>query len=315
MVSAERHHSESAVAGRGGEMSGYQQTILIIDDAKENIDILLSLLDDYDLLVAKSGQKALELAKSENVDLILLDIVMPGMDGFEVCRRLKNIPETREIPILFITAKTDEESIEKAFKTGGSDYVTKPFKPKELLARVRMQLKLRETQKALKYAAERDSLTGYYNRRKFFEEGEALFDRSNGSLYAVMCDIDRFKRINDTYGHAFGDTIIRYISETIAKGTKTDAILGRLGGEEFAILCLDESFENVRERIELLRKAIEISDHPFEHKNVKVSLSCGIAKKEEGDTLDTLLNRADKALYDAKDAGRNRVRFRISDES
>jgi len=291
----------------------HNQTILIIDDAKENIDVLLSLLDRYDLLVAKSGEKALELAAKEDIDLILLDIVMPGMDGFEVCRQLKNDPKTREIPILFITAKTDEESIEKAFKTGGSDYVTKPFKPKELLARVEMQLKLRETQKALKYAAERDSLTGYYNRRKFFKEGEELFERADDDLYAVMCDIDRFKRINDTYGHAFGDTIIRYIAGTTANGTKEDAVLGRLGGEEFAILCIDENLGNVEQRIESIRERIEASHHPFDSQDVRVSLSCGITKKRPGDTLDTLLNRADKALYDAKSAGRNRVRFRVSD--
>lgn len=301
-------------AERGAGMSESEQTILIIDDAKENIDILISLLDEYDLLVAKDGAKAIELAEKENVDLILLDIVMPGMDGFEVCRRLKNFPRTEEIPILFITAKTDEESIEKAFKTGGSDYVTKPFKPKELLARVKMQLKLRETQKALKYAAERDSLTGYYNRRKFFEEGEALFRQTGENLYAVMCDIDRFKRINDTYGHAFGDTIIRYISESIAKGSGDGAVLGRLGGEEFAILCVAEKSGDVYDRIEKVRKEIDASEHLFEGRKVKVSLSCGIAKKMAGDTLDTLLNRADKALYDAKDAGRNSVRFRIPDE-
>ncbi|MCK5687552.1 response regulator, partial [bacterium] len=147
-------------------------TILIVDDTKDNINILLSLLDDFDLLVALNGKKALSLIQKHDVDLILLDIMMPDMDGYEVCQKLKSQEETKDIPILFITAKTDEKSIEKAFESGGMDFVTKPFKPKELLARVKIQLELRKTLKALEFAATRDSMTGIYNRREFFIRGK-----------------------------------------------------------------------------------------------------------------------------------------------
>ncbi len=118
------------------------QTILVVDDTISNLDVICNLLEDYDILTATSGIDALEILEDENVDLIILDIMMPEMDGFEVCKRLRDAKKTRDIPILFITASTDEDSIEKAYEVGGTDYITKPFKPKELLAKVAMQLDL-----------------------------------------------------------------------------------------------------------------------------------------------------------------------------
>jgi CheY-like chemotaxis protein len=122
-----------------------EKTILVVDDAEANVDILLAILKYYDVIPSTSGEDALALVKEEKVDLILLDILMPGMDGLEVCRRLKADPATMDIPVIFITVKNDEKSIEEAYESGGVDYVTKPFKPVELLARVRTQLTLRET--------------------------------------------------------------------------------------------------------------------------------------------------------------------------
>ncbi|MDF1881221.1 response regulator, partial [Sulfurimonas sp. MAG313] len=138
-------------------------TILIVDDTKENINILLSLLKDYDVVVALNGKKALQMAVKNEIDLILLDIVMPEMDGYEVCEAFKTNENTKSIPVLFITANSDDVSIEKAFSMGGVDYVTKPFKPVELLARVKTHLQLSQTLKKLEDLATKDYLTGIYN--------------------------------------------------------------------------------------------------------------------------------------------------------
>lgn len=284
-----------------------EATILIVDDTKDNISILLSLLSDFDILVALNGKKALSLVEKNDIDLILLDIMMPEMDGYEVCRILKSQSKTKDIPILFITAKTDEDSIEKAFESGCMDYVTKPFKPKELLARVKIQLKLRETLKALEFAASRDPLTGIYNRRKFFEDGQKKFAAHLDNFFAIMIDIDNFKNINDTHGHAFGDLVIKSVVKIIAENIKASSIVGRLGGDEFAILS---SSESVKQCIEEIRERVQRTEHKHGKQIVTVSMSSGIAKKETGDTIDTLLNRADQALYEAKGSGRNKTCFR-----
>ncbi len=285
-------------------------TILIVDDTKENINILLSLLDDYDLLVALNGKKALKLVDKNKIDLILLDIMMPGMDGYEVCKILKSNSDTKDIPILFITAKTDEDSIEKAYDVGGVDYVTKPFKPKELTSRIKTHLNLCSMLKSLEFLATRDFMTGIYNRRKFFELGNELFDKSD-SLFAVMMDIDKFKLINDNYGHPFGDIVIKSITKTISQNLSDGSIFGRLGGEEFAILCEADSMEAVKQKIEKIRKSIEKSEEKYKNTIVKFTISNGIAKKHRNDdTIDKLLKRADEALYEAKGTGRNRVCFR-----
>jgi len=169
-----------------------QETILIVDDTESNIDILLELLSEYDLAVATDGLSAIEIANNEDIDLILLDIIMPEMDGYDVCNSLKLSAKTKDIPIIFITAKTDENSIEKAYDIGGIDYVTKPFKPKELLARVKRELKLTFLIHNLNYLASHDPMTGIYNRRKFFELATKLFKTST-ELFVVMIDIDKFK--------------------------------------------------------------------------------------------------------------------------
>ena len=294
----------------GGRTVNEKQTILAVDDTKENIHMLIGLLGhDYNIMAARSGNAALEIVNEEKIDLILLDIMMPEMDGYEVCEILKSQTATKDIPILFITAKTDEDSIEKAYDVGGVDYVTKPFKPKELLARIQTHLQLSQTLHALEYMATRDSMTGIYNRRKFFELGQILFGQTE-NLFAVMIDIDKFKNINDVYGHPFGDIVIRSLTQTISSIIPDEAVFGRLGGEEFTILLEDGSLDEVKEKAEEMRVAIENLENMYEEHVVKFTISNGIAQKYPSDTIDTLLKRADEALYDAKGTGRNKVCFR-----
>lgn len=290
-----------------------RSTILIVDDTETNIDILLELLgDEYDLLVALDGAGALEIAMQEKIDLILLDIMMPVMDGYEVCKILKSRKETENIPVVFITAKVDEDSIEKAYEIGGIDYISKPFKPRELLARIKTQLELRRLVSHLQFISSYDEMTGIYNRRKFFELALNAFDISKKNLFAIMIDIDKFKAINDTYGHSVGDRVIKAVTDVISQSIHKDTIFGRIGGEEFAIVCYGESQEQILSRIDRLRESVEaleiISD---DGSKIHCTISEGVSQASETTaTLDELLKEADNALYEAKGGGRNRVIFR-----
>ncbi len=294
-------------------MSNDLKTILIVDDTETNIDILLELLsNEYDVLVALDGKSALNIVEEERVDLILLDIMMPEMDGYEVCQILKERDETRDIPIIFITAKVDEDSIEKAYDTGGDDYVAKPFKPRELLARVKMQLKINSLISDLKFIASYDAMTGIYNRREFFKRASQKFTDSKENMCAIMMDIDKFKNVNDSYGHAVGDKVIKSVVNTVSENIFSEGIFGRIGGEEFAIVCNSYSIDIIIEKIEEIRKLIEDSEVLADDGSViKFTISNGVSKVDNSiNSLDALLKKADKALYEAKGKGRNRVIFR-----
>lgn len=288
------------------------KTILIIDDTTTNLDILVELLDAYDVIDAISGKDALEIVGEEKIDLILLDIMMPEMDGYEVCRRIKENKKTKDIPVIFITAKTDEDSIEKAFNVGGIDYVSKPFKPKELLARVKTHLEFRVLIENLEFLSSHDTMTGIYNRRKFFELAIQKFNNEKENLYAVMIDIDKFKDINDSYGHDVGDKVIKLLATTIKDNISESSVFGRLGGEEFGLICNSQSIDTVKQSIESLRELIESQEIlSEENKPIGYTISSGISKmSSEIKNIDQLLKKADVALYEAKGTGRNKVIFR-----
>jgi len=287
-----------------------KSTILIVDDTETNIDILLDLLGEYDVAVATDGQGAIDIVNEDDIDLVLLDIMMPDMDGYDVCKELKK--NNKNIPIIFITARSDEDSIEKAYDIGGDDYIIKPFKPRELIARVKTQLKLKELIHHLDYIGSYDQMTGIYNRRKFFKLAHEKFNSGVGGLYAIMIDIDNFKQVNDNYGHATGDEVIKKVTKTIAEFIPSSAIFGRLGGEEFAIVVNSPSHNDIKEKIEEVRKLIENLEVKSDDGDIiKFTISEGVSKSTiETKNLDELLKEADKALYEAKGSGRNRVIFR-----
>jgi two-component system, glycerol uptake and utilization response regulator len=290
-----------------------KKTILIVDDTETNIDILLELLgNEYDILVALDGKSAFDILEEEVVDLILLDIMMPEINGFEVCSRLKLQSSTRDIPVIFVTAKTDEDSIEKAYDVGGIDYVTKPFKPRELQARIKTQIKLKALVDHLEYISSYDQMTGVFNRRKFFILATEALEAIQINLYAIMIDIDHFKRFNDTYGHAFGDEVIKGVTRAISDTMLEGSIFGRVGGEEFALLTHAISEDIAVENIESMRKAVEALEFTTQDNIiVKCTISLGMAKSDKTlNSLDALLKKADDALYEAKGEGRNRSIFR-----
>lgn len=301
--------------------------ILVVDDTYTNIEILNELLSDkYDVFPAIDGEYALELAKDESPDLILLDIVMPNIDGFEVCRRLKDDIKTKDIPIIFITSKSDELSIEKAYDIGGIDYVTKPFKPKELLAKVNREVKLQlllkdleNTQKELRTLAMTDPLTTLYNRRYFSQAAEKLIEVSKvneGKLSTVMIDIDHFKSINDNYGHKAGDEVIVFLAQTLTKMTNQSDIISRFGGEEFVLILWNFSQKRAIELSESIRdfveRAVVVSEN---NQELRFTISVGISEIDFTDTnpLESSITRADKALYEGKNSGRNIVCFYSKD--
>ena len=286
--------------------------LLVVDDNESNLDILLGLLEAYDVIVALDGDSALDLLQYETPDVILLDIIMPGIDGYEVCRRIKANPDWCDLPILFITAKTDEASLVRAFDVGGSDYVTKPFRSRELLARVRIQVEYRRAMEQLRQMAVTDELTGLRNRRAFFEDATGCFLEASAQgspLGALMIDIDHFKAINDRFGHAVGDEALRCVADNLRRELLPNQILGRLGGEEFAILVCDEAASTVDQLAERLCEAIGHIRLDPPASGLIMSASIGVALLQEGAAdLDDLLNRADDRLYQAKHDGRNRVR-------
>lgn len=288
--------------------------ILIVDDNAENIKVAAETLnaDNVSLAFAQSGKEALERLERGGYDLILMDVLMPGMDGFEATRHIKALPDHAQTPIIFLTALTDEESLEEAFAAGGVDYISKPFRSRELLARVHHQLERKDFIERLDVMASRDMLTGVYNRRKFFELATDLFHQHEVSLFGAIMDIDFFKKVNDTYGHKAGDLVLQHVTATITARVSDEAIFGRIGGEEFALVFMAESIDTATKLLEKIRGAVNSAVCTLQDMTeVQCTLSIGLALKgEDTISIDHLLQEADKALYGAKESGRNRVKVR-----
>ena len=294
-----------------------KQTILIVDDAKSNIAILAELLrQDFTIRATTSGKKALEIAFSDNPpDLILLDVVMSEMDGYEVCRRLKASAQTKNIPIIFITGKVSEEDEITGFNLGAMDYIFKPFSPVIVKARVNMQAELKRHRDYLESISYLDGLTGIANRRKFDE----LFDldwnfakRQSTPIALVMIDIDHFKRFNDHYGHQAGDTCLISIAQALAETIvrKTDFV-ARYGGEEFVCVLPGTDLENAERIAEKLRLCVMDLHIPHAFSSsadiVTISLGTACAVPEMSSSGSSLISAADAALYLSKESGRNKV--------
>ena len=286
-------------------------TILAVDDKKENLDIILDMLNDYDIIPILNGQKALKLIKEEDISLVLLDIVMPELDGFEICKLLKNDASTQHIPVIFITAKTDEISIAKAYEAGGDDYVSKPLKKTEIRARVKTQLKLRQMIEHLEFLASNDSMTGVFNRRKFFELANPLFNEKKENTFIGMIDIDYFKKVNDTYGHDVGDMVIKSVAKIVGELIDSKVIFARIGGEEFVLMCNHLEKTSFLNMLDSIRELIENFTLKYNDSNINVTVSIGASEIDSTTkTIDELLKQADLSLYEAKSTGRNRVVLR-----
>lgn len=289
------------------------KTVLIIDDTTANLDIVSDFLMNYDVIASSSGHEALEIVKSEKIDLILLDIMMPDMDGYEVCKILKSSRNTKDIPIIFLTSKSDEDSIELAYEIGGIDYVTKPFKPKELLAKVKRELYLQDLQEELKLLASLDPLTKLYNRRYFMETAKQILElaqRNRTKTSLIILDIDKFKRVNDVYGHKAGDDVIIALSSNLLDISRKSDLMSRWGGEEFVLLLPNTDINGALIIAEKIRKKVEelvVSLENEQRVQFTVSLGTSEFNSKSDINIEAAVNRADEALYRAKESGRNRV--------
>jgi len=293
-------------------------TVLIVDDQPANLMILSRLLkDDYRVLVANNAAKAMEIAQGDNPPvLILLDIEMPGMDGYDLCRELKEDERTSGIAVIFVTARDAAEDEEMGFRLGAVDYISKPYHPAIVRARVRNHVNLKIRTDMLEKLSNRDGLTNIPNRRYFEErlEGEwARAWRSGQPLSVVMMDIDHFKLFNDHYGHGAGDDCLRRVARILKKSlTRSMDMIARYGGEEFVAILPDTDRDGALHVGEQLREAVEREAirHEYSPTASTVTISVGIASHTAaGPQKDTgrLLQAADRALYQAKERGRNMV--------
>jgi diguanylate cyclase (GGDEF)-like protein len=222
-----------------------RDSVLIVDDEPVNIHVLAAALGDaYELRFATDAARALELAASTRTDLILVDVLMPGLDGFEMVRRLKADPATVAIPVIFVTAMHDQRDEEQGFALGAVDYITKPISPPIVRARVRTHLELKRQRDLLERRALCDGLTGIANRRRFDEELDRAWrsrERARSPLSLLLLDVDRFKQFNDHYGHGSGDDCLVRVAGALAHTfARTGELAARVGGEEFAVLAPDD---------------------------------------------------------------------------
>ncbi len=292
-------------------------TILIVDDQPANIHLLAeALAADYEIVVATSGQEAIELAMAgDPPDLVLLDILMPGMSGYEVCERLKADDWTKSAPIIFVTAKNREEDETHGLEIGAVDYITKPFSMPIVRARVRAHVELKRHRDLLETLSLRDGLTGIPNRRQFEQHLDRcwrLASRERLPLSLCFADIDKFKLYNDRYGHLAGDDCLRSIANTLhGCANRPMDLVARFGGEEFVAILHGTDEDGAGILAERMRTAVEALKIP--NKSVSggamVTLSIGLATviPDEQTLASELANRADQALYRAKDQGRNCV--------
>ena len=291
--------------------------VMIVDDTPTNVRILAEALrSDYRVRVASSGMTALDMIdKKSPPDLILLDIMMPEMDGYEVCRRLKNDPATKNIPLIFVTAMSDVINEEKGLKLGAIDYIVKPFHIPVVVARVRNHINAKLKSDMLESLAMLDGLTGIPNRRQF---DNALQDewlrarREHHPLSIILADIDHFKPYNDHYGHGAGDVCLIQVAEVIADAIKRPGdLVARYGGEEFVALLPNTDFKGARMVAERIRQLVETLRLPHEYSEISplVTISVGFASAlpSDNDEPEVLLEHADRMLYQAKREGRNRI--------
>jgi diguanylate cyclase (GGDEF)-like protein len=294
-----------------------RERVLIVDDERFNINVLLDILStDYESIVAKSGEQALKRLEGEVLpDIILLDVLMPGIDGYEVCSRIKKDPRLKDIPVLFITALDQDHEEKRGLELGAVDYISKPFSPLLVRLRVKNHLKTKRQSDLLRDLANLDGLTGVPNRRRFDEQLDeewALSTRYRTPLSLILIDIDFFKSYNDTYGHLMGDDCLSKVAKTLLQGVgRPPDLLARYGGEEFVCLLPNTGAEGAKTIGGRLRDAVATLGIPHERSTAEdhVTISLGAATRvASGDErVSVLVNQADGNLYRAKEQGRNRL--------
>jgi diguanylate cyclase (GGDEF)-like protein len=297
-------------------MNVSNQKILIVDDISANIIELNEILQEkYEVYLATNGLDCLEIAKSNKPDLILLDVIMPEMDGYEVCRRLKNIPDTRDIPVILVTNMDEVEDEAKGLEIGAIDYITKPIRPAILKARLKNHLDLKRCQHMLRNLSSLDDLTGIANRRRFDEVMDIEWRRalrSGDLLSVIMIDVDYFNNYNNLYDRTAVDTCLQKVVKAINNTVKRAGdMVARYGGEKFSVMLPMADAANAYSIAELIRSNVESLRIPHQSSEISdwVTVSVGVstAAPQLYMSINNLIEKADQALYQAKQEGRNRV--------
>lgn len=311
-----------------GNDSNTKKRILVVDDHEDNVEVLRARLEarGYEVEGATNGQEALDTVSRWCPDLVLLDVMMPDMDGLEVVKRLKADRNLPFIPVIMQTALDSTERMVAGLEAGADDYVTKPINFQELEARVRSLLRIKKLQQEvadrekelsqmndkLLHISMTDGLTGVDNRRALEQRLHEMFEHSlrlHEPIACVMCDIDHFKRVNDTYGHAAGDAVLKQFAEILKDAAREIDRVGRYGGEEFLLLLPGTVLDSAVTFAERVRQLVEENTFSFEGGTLKRTVSLGVASwphpKIQG--REGMLKAADDALYVAKEMGRNRV--------
>ncbi len=295
---------------------GNDGLILVVDDSVDNIKLLNTVLqEEAEVIFATDGEKGLALARERNPDLILLDINMPGISGFDVCRQLKQNPATEGSAVIFVTAQSCEEHELRALEAGAVDYITKPINTKLAKARITAHLKAKRHTDLLRLIANHDGLTKLYNRRFFDEQLEEEWRRHlrhGGTMALAMIDIDHFKLFNDSYGHQAGDSCLIQVANAIRESTgRAGEIAARYGGEEIAVILPDSTTAKALAYGEFICESIQSLkiSHKSSPTSPYISVSIGVSSMDNSEvtSLEKLIALADKGLYLAKDRGRNQA--------
>lgn len=276
------------------ELDKHTSKILIVDDNPVNIDFLVELLKEYDATTVLNGESALEAIKEEKPDVILLDIRMPGMSGFEVCKKLKASADTKDIPIVFLSASHDTQSIVHAFEVGGVDYISKPYKTQEVLIRIQTQLKLKKALELLENRAYFDELTGVGSRKKFFEDAERWMKQAKAGIpfYLFILTVDRFIDINDEYGYLIGDEVIKAIVKIVNKTVTTSCSLARFGGTEFFLVFTGTTEEEALQQVKAIQATAQKA-HFKKFPDLQININAGYSLSGPNDTsINQVIRRA-----------------------
>ena len=290
-------------------MENKNVSVLVVDDSTAVRSSLVSILlrQNFTVFEATSGKQAMEILDSEPaIQLVITDYHMPDMDGYELTKRIRGRVNAEELRIIGVSSSSDRFLSVSFLKAGASDFIFRPFVAEELQCRIEQNIETLKSIHRFKHLAERDPLTGLYNRRVFFER------LHGGSLpiptYVAILDIDNFKSVNDNFGHDIGDRVIQAVASQLSIfAEKYDMVVARLGGEEFGMLVSDEPSNGVGPMFEELRTSIELIEVETASASVRTTASIGISKIYRNEPVENFLNAADQLLYLAKNTGRNRV--------
>lgn len=294
-------------------LSNYDTTVLIVDDSKLYRKILSDLLKEIkiNVLEAEDGFEALQILENtkEKISLVLTDFEMPNLNGLDLTIKIRENHDKNELGIIALSTVDDTNIISDFLRFGANDFINKPFNKNEVAIRINSNLELLDLFTQITDMANKDFLTGAYNRRYFYDSGDAIFlkaKRKESPVAVVMIDIDNFKNINDKYGHDIGDVAIKEIKKILDRNLRASDLMARFGGEEFCILLEDISQENVAILFEKIRNDFEKNIIKTKNHEIKYTVSFGIAYGLL-DSLEAMVNLSDDALYDSKENGRNQV--------